>query len=297
MHEPYVHTLQVPVASSVQSMANSWHLPDHCASPGFMQQRFEGDLANMGGSPFSGPISWQVADEPSSFEAPKPSFEAPMPFHTPMHHSTGASSSISRHPAYSAQDEVPPPPTRFEAPRQSFETPMPFTAHLSSSTMDVSHRKQHAESAASTSLEDAVPPPPSLPPILDASFRSQPAPPLPPHDDCMLTPSSQEQPPSTAALRKDNESISSVILRMAGAISAPVLGSEQLPSIGSASHHLGGCRPCAFFHTRGCGNAEGCPFCHLCESGEKKRRLRDKRIARRASKYNEIISASQWQDM
>ena len=92
---------------------------------------------------------------------------------------------------------------------------------------------------------------------------------------------------------------------------------SDLPSIGSASHYLGECRPCAFLHAKGCMNlghflivvfrssALGvsmdfiicrclrltvqydfssqprngalCSFCHLCDKGEKKRRQKAKK--------------------
>jgi len=52
------------------------------------------------------------------------------------------------------------------------------------------------------------------------------------------------------------------------------------PSAGSAGHELGDCKPCAFVHKpRGCSLAAGCPFCHLCESGEKRRRQKEKKAA------------------
>jgi hypothetical protein len=84
------------------------------------------------------------------------------------------------------------------------------------------------------------------------------------------------------------------VLRLSDALRTPVLGSADLPSIGSTAHHLGGCRPCAFYYTRGCENADGCPFCHLCIPGEKKRRLREKRIARREAKakFNAMLAAA-----
>lgn len=51
----------------------------------------------------------------------------------------------------------------------------------------------------------------------------------------------------------------------------------NLPTIGSARHNLGQCKPCAFAWTSGCGNGYACVFCHLCEPGEKKRRQKEKR--------------------
>lgn len=52
--------------------------------------------------------------------------------------------------------------------------------------------------------------------------------------------------------------------------------SEQLPSLGSKLHTNGRCKPCAFFHTKGCESGLNCQFCHLCDDGEKKRRRREK---------------------
>jgi len=59
----------------------------------------------------------------------------------------------------------------------------------------------------------------------------------------------------------------------------PKLGSNELPTVGSAGHHLGGCKPCAFAHTKGCENGVNCNFCHLCEPGEKKRRQKRRMMA------------------
>jgi hypothetical protein len=45
-----------------------------------------------------------------------------------------------------------------------------------------------------------------------------------------------------------------------------------VPTVGSALHASGSCKPCAFFHTKGCANGADCQFCHLCEKEEKRRR-------------------------
>mmetsp|Transcript_4090 Transcript_4090/g.6323 ORF Transcript_4090/g.6323 Transcript_4090/m.6323 type:complete len:244 (+) Transcript_4090:73-804(+) len=68
----------------------------------------------------------------------------------------------------------------------------------------------------------------------------------------------------------------SQVICLAGALGEPVLGSSELPTVGSAGHRLGTCRPCAFLHKRGCGNGVQCSFCHLCDAGEKKRRQKEK---------------------
>lgn len=146
---------------------------------------------------------------------------------------------------------------------------------------------------------DAMPPPPGQPPMLQFSMRQParsalPPPPPPPAEEQQAF----LQRSSSAA--EGEESSSTAVLRLSDAISSdgaavrglgPVLGSAECPTIGSSNHHLGGCRPCAFFHTRGCGNGDGCPFCHLCAFGEKKKRLKEKRVARREAKYNASAAA------
>lgn len=46
--------------------------------------------------------------------------------------------------------------------------------------------------------------------------------------------------------------------------------SQDLPSIGSAQHAFGNCRPCLWFHkSTGCRNARDCSHCHLCPADRK----------------------------
>merc|ERR1712048_752875 len=54
----------------------------------------------------------------------------------------------------------------------------------------------------------------------------------------------------------------------------------ELPSVGSAPHFEGNCKPCAFLY-EGCANGSACQFCHLCPPGELKRRKREKLAHRR----------------
>jgi len=122
-----------------------------------------------------------------------------------------------------------------------------------------------------------VPPPPSQPPKLDAScgLASVPPPPLPP---TCLEPASDSAP----------------VLCLVDALPVSDLGVRGMlsPSIGSQGHALGCCKPCTFFHTRGCDNGDRCEFCHLCGPGEKRRRLREKRSARREARAQFHCSAS-----
>jgi len=71
------------------------------------------------------------------------------------------------------------------------------------------------------------------------------------------------------------------VLMLSEALPEPLLGSDELPTVGSAGHHTGACKPCAFFHTRGCGNGLQCSFCHLCPADEKRKRQKDKLAAYR----------------
>jgi len=59
--------------------------------------------------------------------------------------------------------------------------------------------------------------------------------------------------------------------------SQPAPGSTSLPSVGSAGHASGHCKPCAFLHTKGCANGLNCSFCHLCAPDERKFRQREKK--------------------
>mmetsp|Transcript_124813 Transcript_124813/g.312140 ORF Transcript_124813/g.312140 Transcript_124813/m.312140 type:complete len:328 (+) Transcript_124813:110-1093(+) len=63
------------------------------------------------------------------------------------------------------------------------------------------------------------------------------------------------------------------------------LGSSALPTVGSLTHNTGSCKPCAFVFKDGCQNGVDCQFCHLCEPGEKKRRKKDWKEARRSTAF------------
>merc|ERR1712228_553209 len=62
-------------------------------------------------------------------------------------------------------------------------------------------------------------------------------------------------------------------------------GSPGCPSVGSAGHHLGLCRPCDFmFRGDGCRAGSKCQYCHLCPRGELQRRKKNKKAAFRMIK-------------
>lgn len=91
-----------------------------------------------------------------------------------------------------------------------------------------------------------------------------------------------EQPPTTSSTRA-----APLTLCLEAALGPPTAGSVPLPSVGSAGHLAGTCKPCAFLHTRGCAAGPACSFCHLCDTDERKKRRKQKvaalREARRAS--------------
>lgn len=60
-----------------------------------------------------------------------------------------------------------------------------------------------------------------------------------------------------------------------------VASSLELPTKGSALHRAGTCKPCAFVFKGGCQSGVDCKFCHLCQPGEKKRRKKDWKEARK----------------
>lgn len=58
--------------------------------------------------------------------------------------------------------------------------------------------------------------------------------------------------------------------------------SPGCPSIGSAGHQLGMCRPCDFMYRGdGCRAGPKCKYCHLCPCGKLQRRQKEKKVALR----------------
>eukprot|EP00438_Fugacium_kawagutii_P008870 Skav200652 [mRNA] locus=scaffold2539:141299:142990:+ [translate_table: standard] len=56
-----------------------------------------------------------------------------------------------------------------------------------------------------------------------------------------------------------------------------------VPSVGSALHESGKCKPCAWFHKpAGCSNGDSCAHCHLCPEDEIRNRKKAKEAALRA---------------
>mmetsp|Transcript_145165 Transcript_145165/g.404529 ORF Transcript_145165/g.404529 Transcript_145165/m.404529 type:complete len:385 (+) Transcript_145165:65-1219(+) len=80
------------------------------------------------------------------------------------------------------------------------------------------------------------------------------------------------------------------VLRLEDALGRAQLGSPELPTVGSAGHHAGQCKPCTYvWRKAGCHNGVGCIFCHLCEPGELNRR---KKALRRSERLAALSAAS-----
>lgn len=152
--------------------------------------------------------------------------------------------------------------------------------------------------ADSLQLQSTSPPPPLMP-ALQAEI------PLIPEEPAMLPPPSEApvlpkevgltamRPPPTAAPSASAQNeieppppAHAPSLRLVDMLPTPELGSASLPTIGSAGHAVGDCRPCAFFHTKGCNNGVDCAYCHLCKAGEKKRRMKEHRHLTRSGHAN-----------
>jgi len=121
-----------------------------------------------------------------------------------------------------------------------------------------------------------TPAPATLPPVPKSSPKlSDVETVLPPPPPPELPPSMEEEelppPPMAPAAAPDAQVVS-----ILDTLPEAQVGSPERPTIGSWGHNIGKCKPCAFLHTKGCKNGPECPFCHLCDRGEKKRRQRQK---------------------
>lgn len=54
-------------------------------------------------------------------------------------------------------------------------------------------------------------------------------------------------------------------------------GREPQQSAGSKMHGTGRCKPCAFYHGKGCESGVNCSFCHLCDKGERQKRRKERK--------------------
>lgn len=85
-------------------------------------------------------------------------------------------------------------------------------------------------------------------------------------------------------LQKEAGSSVRVPLQLEKVLAQPPCGSAECPSVGSAGHHLGLCKPCDFIHRSSCRSGASCKFCHLCGPEENRRRKKEKHGMLRALK-------------
>lgn len=85
--------------------------------------------------------------------------------------------------------------------------------------------------------------------------------------------------PNNSATSWERAPKPATVLELAGILDVkPLLGSPEMPTVGSTQHHLGECRPCAFFWKPGsCWNGVDCMHCHLCDRGAKKRSQKERK--------------------
>lgn len=97
-------------------------------------------------------------------------------------------------------------------------------------------------------------------------------------------------------LLKEAQQVPMKVLHLADSIKEPGFICAACPSIGSAGHALGICKPCDFVHRGSCRTGAACKFCHLCGPEENKQRKKEKRATIRSVKrWNNAVTGIQWQ--
>mmetsp|Transcript_26456 Transcript_26456/g.57703 ORF Transcript_26456/g.57703 Transcript_26456/m.57703 type:complete len:261 (-) Transcript_26456:219-1001(-) len=96
-------------------------------------------------------------------------------------------------------------------------------------------------------------------------------------------------------LRSEMHKVVPKVLHLADTIEEPTISiCPECPSVGSAGHHLGLCKPCDFVHRGSCRTGAACKFCHLCGPEENKQRKKEKRSAVRTVKRWERAAGGLW---
>jgi len=83
-------------------------------------------------------------------------------------------------------------------------------------------------------------------------------------------------PEAAGAVACSSESETAELVPAVASEAEAVPAPESFPTIGSMGHFEGTCKPCAFFHTKGCQQGPNCEFCHLCDASERKKRRKEK---------------------
>uniref|UniRef100_A0A7S4W423 C3H1-type domain-containing protein n=1 Tax=Alexandrium monilatum TaxID=311494 RepID=A0A7S4W423_9DINO len=157
--------------------------------------------------------------------------------------------------------------------RRSHSAPAPRGARTEESASAASQAVALTEGAGSAQLQQP-PPPPAAPPSAPTPELSLPPPPPAPPGWPLEAEGSSSAPTTRAS--------TPAVLRLADALGQPEPGHPELPTVGSAGHRLGRCKPCAFvWKEAGCGNGTECPFCHLCGPSERRRRKKERKAERK----------------
>lgn len=276
-----VEDIRVSCCNTAQMSQNTWHMSE--APPAGFDERngsFHNQASEVGlmfpaALPSSPTTGYMLDGQPATFAGMQE------PFHG--QHPQQASDACVRFPTAL-------PTTGYMLDGQGSplaQTHQSFHRQVSNNVASEMHGPFRASFPAGGCVRpahDAMPPPPCQPPVLDVRIRQSGLQPPPLYQNAAGVPAARQRRPTPPPPPEESSShLRAPVLRLSEAL-VPT-ERAQLPSIGSAMHDRGACRPCAFFHTRGCGNAFACPFCHVCGIGEKKRRLRDKRVSRREAKY------------
>jgi len=245
------------------------------------------------------PVEWQFYAETSPSEArstPMAQFPAPCiapfaevasPFHASMYTPMcsypvpmgGDAFCLAGQP--SLAPVMQPPATPVAQPPAAVVVQSPVTTIAQTPAAVVSIGKPQARTGHTIlSLADAISEPAAPPtisvelssvvpvsatgPLGSPTARAAPMPPAPPSESPLMSTGGSMLAAAMAAATPPSPP------------KGPALGSVELPSVGSAGHSTGDCKPCAFFHTAGCSNGVSCQFCHTCDANEKKRRRKEK---------------------
>eukprot|EP00446_Apocalathium_sp_SHHI-4_P045884 CAMPEP_0177389710 /NCGR_PEP_ID=MMETSP0368-20130122/52732_1 /TAXON_ID=447022 ORGANISM="Scrippsiella hangoei-like, Strain SHHI-4" /NCGR_SAMPLE_ID=MMETSP0368 /ASSEMBLY_ACC=CAM_ASM_000363 /LENGTH=305 /DNA_ID=CAMNT_0018855183 /DNA_START=63 /DNA_END=975 /DNA_ORIENTATION=- len=123
------------------------------------------------------------------------------------------------------------------------DSPFGFGALATSVCMSVLDACTEGEQTEVEKPIALIPPPPNVPPDVDAVRQFQEAQLVPPPPYVV--------PPPIAAPDFSAELCSPMFCAPPA---ASALGSAEIPTVGSAGHLWGVCKPCAFMHTKGCSN-------------------------------------------
>lgn len=268
--------ISVPCCNTAQTTQNTWHMSEAPAA-GFVERNgvFHNQAPEVGSTfpvalPSSPTTGYMLDGQPATFAGMQE------PFHGQQCDPQQASDSCVRFPTAL-------PSTGYILDGQGSplaQTQQTFHSQVSNTVAFEMHGPFGGPFPVGGSARpacDAMPPPPCQPPVLGMRIRQS----------GLLPPLFEQNTARGSVARQRWPTPPPPPLAPVLRLSEALLPTERAPlsSIGSAMHDRGACRPCAFFHTRGCENAFACPFCHVCGIGEKKKRLKDKRVSRREAKY------------